>query len=78
MAARQGACDGGKGEIVSARHSAAEALCNAAVGFAVSWALTVLVLGYSPANGLAVTAMFFVASFARAFIIREVFRRYEN
>ena len=61
---------------VSARSSAAEALCNAAVGFAVSWTLTVLALGYSPANGLAVTAMFFVASFARAFIIREAFRKW--
>jgi hypothetical protein len=56
--------------------SATEALCNAVVGFAVSWALTVLVLGYSPGNGLAVTCMFFVASFARAFIIRECFRKW--
>jgi hypothetical protein len=61
---------------MTARSSAAEALCNAAVGFAVSWALTVLVLGYSPANGLSVTLLFFVASFARAFIIRECFRKY--
>jgi hypothetical protein len=63
---------------MSTRSSAAEAMCNATIGFAVSWALTVLVLGYSPSNGLAVTAMFFVASFARAFIIREAFRKWQS
>lgn len=56
--------------------SALEALANAAIGLVVSWAATLLVLGYSPAQSAAITAMFFVLSFTRAWVIREVFRRY--
>lgn len=56
--------------------SALEALTNSAIGFAVSWMLTVYALGYSPASGLGVTAMFFVASFLRAWAIREAFRKW--
>ena len=55
--------------------SALEALVNAAVGLVVSWAATLFVLGYSPAQSAAITGMFFGLSFARAFIIREMFRR---
>ena len=53
----------------------AEALTNATIGLCVSWALTVFALGYTPAQGMAVTAMFFVASTARAWAIRKLFRR---
>ena len=38
--------------------TALEALANATIGFAVSWAATLFVLGYSPAASLGVTAMF--------------------
>jgi len=55
---------------------AAEALTNAIIGLAVSWAATFFVLGYSAAGSAGVTAMFFVLSFTRAWIIRAVFRRY--
>ena len=55
--------------------SALEALINAAVGLVVSWAATFFVLGYSPAQSAAITGMFFCLSFARAFAIREAFRR---
>jgi hypothetical protein len=55
---------------------ALESLANAAIGFAVSWAATWLVLGYSPAQGLAVTAMFFGLSFARSYVLRLVFARW--
>jgi len=55
---------------------AAEALTNAVIGLAVSWAATFFVLGYSAAGSAGVTAMFFVLSFARAWIIRAAFRRY--
>lgn len=54
---------------------ALEALANAAIGFAVSWTATWAVLGYSPAQGFAVTAMFFGLSFARSFVLRRIFRR---
>lgn len=57
--------------------SALEALCNAVIGLAVSWTLTVAVLGYTPAQGAAVTAMFFVASFARSYVLRLLFRRWQ-
>lgn len=55
--------------------AAIEALTNAIIGLVVSWVLTLTVLGYSPAQSAAVTAMFFAASFTRAWIIREIFRR---
>ena len=56
--------------------SALEALLNAAIGLLVSWAATFFILGYSAAGSAGVTAMFFCLSFARAFIIREVFRKW--
>jgi hypothetical protein len=56
--------------------SALEALANATIGFAVSWAATFFVLGYSASGSAAVTAMFFVLSFARSWAIREAFKRW--
>lgn len=56
--------------------SALEALTNAVIGLCVSWAATFYVLGYSATGSAAVTAMFFCLSFVRAFIIREVFRKW--
>jgi hypothetical protein len=52
-----------------------EAVANAIVGLAVSMALTVFVLGYTPAGGLAVTTMFTGASFLRAWVLRVMFRK---
>jgi hypothetical protein len=54
---------------------AAEAMTNAAIGLVVSWVLTWAVLGFSPAHSAGITAMFFGASFSRAWIIRAAFRR---
>ena len=54
---------------------AIEALTNASVGLLVSWSATHFVLGYSPAQSAAVTGMFFGLSFARAYIVRRIFRR---
>lgn len=54
---------------------ATEALANAVVGLLVSWAATWAVLGYSPAQSAAITAMFFGLSLTRSFIIRRIFRR---
>ena len=53
---------------------AAEALTNAALGLAVSLLLTWLWLGFSPAQSVGITAVFFMASTARAYAIRKVFR----
>lgn len=55
---------------------AAEALTNAAIGLVVSWTLTLTVLGYSPAQSAGVTAMFFAASFIRAYALRILFERF--
>lgn len=52
-----------------------ESLVNAFVGLLVSFTLTISVLGYTPVQSAAVTAMFFVASFLRAWIVRAIFRR---
>lgn len=57
------------------RVDATEALANAAIGFAVSWAATWAVLGYSPVQSLKVTGMFFALSFFRAWVLRIIFRR---
>ena len=54
---------------------AAEALANAVIGLMVSWAATWAVLGYSPAESIAITAMFFGLSFTRAYILRRIFRK---
>lgn len=55
--------------------SALEALANTAIGFVVSWAATLFVLGYSPAQGVAVTAMFAGLSFTRSYALRIIFKR---
>jgi hypothetical protein len=57
--------------------AATEALCNATIGLLVSWAATWLVLGYSPAQSLAVTGMFFGLSFTRSYALRRIFRRFD-
>ena len=57
---------------------AAEAFANAAIGLFVSWAATWGVLGYSPAESVAVTGLFFSLSFTRAWLIRKAFRRFSN
>lgn len=56
--------------------SALEALTNACIGMVVSWSLTWAVLGFTPVQSVAITALFFVASFLRAWAIREAFRRW--
>ena len=56
---------------------AVEALANAAIGLIVSWLATWLVLGYSAASSMGITAMFFGLSFTRAWIIRGIFRGLE-
>lgn len=54
-----------------------ESLANAGIGLVVSWLATWLVLGYSPAESVGVTVMFFWLSFARVWIIRSIFRGLE-
>lgn len=54
---------------------AAEAAANAVIGLLVSWTATWAVLGYSPAESAAVTAMFFGLSFTRSYVLRRLFRR---
>jgi len=60
--------------------SAAEALVNATVGLLVSWCVTYWCLpwfGLTPSASASagITATYFVVSFARAWVIREGFRR---
>jgi len=59
----------------------AEALANATIGIALSVALTFAALplwGLEPTIGdsMGITAMFFVASTARAYALRRMFRRF--
>ncbi len=54
---------------------AIEALANATIGFAVSWAATFCVLGYSPTASLGVTLMFAGLSFTRSYVLRRIFAR---
>lgn len=58
---------------------AAEALTNALVGLVVSWAITYWVLplwGLHPSASVSagITATYFVVSFARAWVLRIIFR----
>lgn len=55
------------------KQDAIEALANAVIGLAVSWAATIYVLGFAPIDSAAITAMFFCMSFARAWILRGFF-----
>ena len=62
------------------RIDTAEALANATIGIALSVALTFAALpfwGLEPTLGdsMGITAMFFVASTARTYALRRVFRR---
>jgi len=57
-----------------------EAATNAGVGLLVSWAATYWLLPMwgltpSPAQSAGITGMFFALSFARAWVLRVVFRR---
>lgn len=54
---------------------ATEAAANAIVGLFVSWFATWAVLGYSPAQSIAVTALFTGLSFTRSYVLRCLFRR---
>jgi hypothetical protein len=56
--------------------SVIESLANAIIGLVVSWVATWLILGFPPAQAVAVTLMFFGLSFVRAFALRELFRRF--
>jgi hypothetical protein len=63
---------------------AAEAFTNATIGLAVSWAATFYLLpplfGIAPTAGQSagITALFFVISFARNWIIRKAFRAWQS
>jgi hypothetical protein len=57
------------------KRDAIEALANAAGGFAVSWALTMLIFGTTAPFALGVSSVFFVASVARSWALRALFRR---
>ena len=56
--------------------SALEALCNTVLGLCVSYALTLWWLGFSPAQSATISAVFFAASFTRAYVLRLIFKRY--
>jgi hypothetical protein len=65
------------------RIDTAEALTNAAVGLAISVAITYAALplwGLKPSLGdsIGITAMYFVASTARSYAVRRAFRRLAN
>lgn len=53
---------------------AAEALSNAAIGLLVSLLLTWLWLGFTPIQSAGITAVFFIVSTVRSYIIRRCFR----
>lgn len=54
---------------------AAEAFANAVIGLAISWAVTWLLLGFTPVQSAGITALFFCLSFTRSYLIRLAFSR---
>lgn len=57
---------------------AIEAITNATVGLVVSVLLTWLWLGFAPMQSVIITAVFFVVSTVRAYVLRRIFRRIGN
>lgn len=55
-------------------NDALEAFANGVIGLAVSVLLTWLWLGFTPVQSVTITAVFFVASTARSYAIRRLFR----
>ena len=53
---------------------ALEAFTNASLGLIVSVLLTWLWLGFTPVQSVGITAVFFIASTARAYGLRKLFR----
>lgn len=62
------------------RRDATEAIANAVAGLAVSWALVAILraVGAWDAPALVVSAFFFIASVARSYALRRLFRRGGN
>jgi hypothetical protein len=65
------------------KRSLVEALTNATIGLAVSWAITYALLPLwglypSPMASAQITAVYFIVSTARAFLIREAFRKWQS
>lgn len=63
--------------------SALEALTNATIGLCVSWAATFYLLPFwglhpNPSTSLGITAMFFILSFVRAYVLRRAFAAWGN
>ena len=52
---------------------AIEALANTVGGGIINWAVTWLLLGFTPAQSLGITALFFGISFARSYLLRRAF-----
>ena len=57
---------------------AIEALANAIIGLVLSWLITLTVLGFTAWQSAGITALFFVASTVRSFVLRRVFRGLGN
>ena len=63
------------------KFSLIESLANAIIGLVISWAITFYALpmwGLTPSAGASagITGMYFGVSFARAFVLREAFRKW--
>ena len=59
------------------RRDASEAVANAVAGLGVSWALVAILraVGLWDAPALVLSAFFFIASVARSYALRRLFRR---
>lgn len=65
------------------KHSILETILNTASGFAVSWAMTLLVLPWfgfkaSYSQGFSITVIFTVVSVVRSYFWRRLFNRFQR
>lgn len=55
-----------------------ETITSMLTGLVINYSLTILMFDKSPSYVAGATAVFFVCSFARSYIIRKIFRRLED
>lgn len=63
---------------MSAKSDLIETSVNMISGMIVNFSLTMLIFGVTIGHATGATAIFFVVSFARSYLIRRWFRRNEN
>ena len=63
---------------MSKKRDNAEVLTSMVSGAVINWLLTLAIFGVSVEFAIGTTAIFFVCSYVRSYVIRRIFRSYEQ